>query len=292
VSTFGYSYLRIDPRHVVSTAWSLLEDGVERDLPVQFETWEHSLDLHLLRRFRLDFDGVAADLALDPATLVLTLLVTVGTGGSGGDRRRNIFYRGNFDTGTRELSPEFVVPGVDVSQAISLRTAILLGSPAGAGSPLSPKLAGQRLWDDWRLSIQEPVGPRFRIDPASFSTQFPDTPDALWRLEWSPEDPSRDFTGSVRLLINSDNHAFVTAVSRNDDLVTRLMMTGVICQITRATLANPIFTGEADEPTSVGAAVSSWIERAFPGQSLETVSGIMTQDPAFFEAALAGLADA
>ncbi len=292
MSAFGYSYLRINPRHVTATAWSQIDAGVERDLPPHFESWEHSVDLHLLRRIRVDFDAIASDLALDPETLTLEVSVTAATGGLRGDRRRELFWQNTVDRSATEVTPEFVLLGEGLSQAVSLRTMFLLRSPLGAGSALSPKFSGQRLWEDWRLTTLEPVGPRFRIDPVSFITEFPDAPTALWRLEWSPEDPARDFTGSVRLLINSDNADFVRAFSGNDEIVTRLVMTDIISQITRGVLANPAFSPETDEPTSIGAAVSGWIERAFPGQSTETVSEMMARDPARFEAALAGLVDA
>ena len=292
MSAFGYSYLRINPARVLATGWADIGDGVERELPVQFETWEHSVDLHLIRRFRVDMVGVAADLALDPETLVLELVVNVGFGGPRGDRRREVWWRRAISQTDCEASPEFILKGGELSEAISLRTALLLRAPVEAGSDLSPKLFGQRLWEDWRLSILEPVGPRFRIDPVSFKAEFPDTPTVLWRLDWSPEDPGRDFGGSVRLLINSDNSAFIQAFSGNDDLVTRLVMTDVISQVTRGILANSAFASGTDQPTSVGAAVSGWLDRAFPGQSVATVQEMMSRDPARFEAALAGLVDA
>lgn len=292
MSAFGYSYLRINPAHVLATAWADISDGSERELPVQFETWEHSVDLHLMRRMRIDMAGVAADLALDLDTLVLDLVVNVGYGGPRGDRRREIWWRRAITQADCEASPEFILSGADLSEAVSLRTALLLRAPVQAGSDLSPKMLGQRLWEDWRLSILEPVNARFRIEPASFTTAFPDTPAVLWRLDWSPEDPARDFGGTIRLLINSDNSAFIQAFSANDDLATRLVMTGVISQITRGVLANPAFTPGEDQPTSVGAAVSSWLDRAFPGQGVQTVQEMMSRDPARFEAALAGLVDA
>lgn len=291
MAAIAYPYLRVDPTHLTATPWTLVVDGIERDLPDRVEAWEHSVDLQLMRRLRLDFAAVASDLEIDPDRLGLEVIVTAGTGGANGDRRRQIWWRGALDAATTECAPMFQLPGGDLSQAVSLRTELVLQRPVGEGSDLSPKLRGTRLWDDRQLLGLEPEEPRFPTMAASFRETFPDTPAAFWRLAWSPEDPSRDFSSAVSLFLNSDRPGFIQAFSGNDDLVTRQVMGAIIAQITRGVLANEAFsdTLAAEAPTSIGAAVLGWLDRALPGSTPAAAIELMQRDPARFEAALAAL---
>lgn len=292
MAAIAYPFLRIDPAHVIVAPWTRVDDGIEQDLPQRIEAWEHSVDLQLMRRLRLDFAAVAADLEIDPARLRLEVTVTVGTGGASGDRRRQIWWRGELSADASECAPIFQLPGGGLSQAVSLRTEILLHGPVDDGSDLSPKRRGTRLWDDRQVLGLEPEEPRFPTATASFREIFPDTPEPFWRLVWSPEDPARDFSSAVSLFINADKPRFVQAFSGNDDLVTRQVMGAIISQITRGILANDAFSEDlaSEAPTSIGAAVLGWLDRALPGSTPAAAIELMQRDPARFEAALAVLA--
>lgn len=288
MAAIAYPFLRINPARVIAPVWAWLDDPEQRAVPDQIQHWDHTTDLRLRRQVTLDFPAIAAALGHDADQLQLELLLTVGTGGARGTRRRNIWRRVVLSKDRQSFTLEVELAGEELSQAVTLRTEIVMHAPEGAGSVLAPRKRGLRLWGDLRTIILEPIEQRFSITTASFESEFPDSPRAPWRLRWYPGDLTRDFSGAVELFLNLDMRDFVERVSRPDPPVVSEVMHQVMSQIAREVLADDTLDVSLleDTPTSVAAAVLGWLDRAFPGQDVDTVRQIMQTDPARFEARL------
>lgn len=287
----AYPFLRIHPAAIIAEPWTWFDDPAGGLVPDALDGWEQSRDLMVRRRLRLDWEAVARNLGHAPEGLRLEVIVTVGTGGPRADRRRLVWWRCELSVDSCECSPAITLTGSELSQGVMLRTEILLHGPEATGPTLSPGRRGMRLWEHTHRVLLEPVEPRFSVQVTSFAAEFPGAEEAFWRLDWTPEDPVRDFGGSVRLWLNSDFPEFVQRFSGDDEITTRSVMWGVISQVVRATLANDAYSPDLvhEAPTSIGAAVTGWLDRAFPGQDAAGVTQLLTRNPAGFEAALAML---
>lgn len=287
----AYPYFRIDSERVISPPWAWLDDPRQEPVPDHVVHWDHTTDLRLRRPIRLDFPAVAAALGHDAGELQLELVLTVGTGGLRGDRRRDIWSRTTLTAGTPGFTLEIELAGGDLSQAVTLRTEILMLSPEAATSVLAPRQRGLRLWGDLQTIALEPAEPRFPIATASFASEFPDSPGAPWRLLWFPGDLTRDFSGAVQLYLNLDQPEFVERVSMADPPVVSEIMHQVMSQIIREVLSDETLDPQVaeDAPTSVAATVLGWLRRGFPGQQPDTIRQLMRTDPARFEARIGQL---
>ncbi|SPU43569.1 Uncharacterised protein [Brevundimonas diminuta] len=291
MTAIAYPYLRIDPARVIAPPWAWLDDPAQQPVPDRVEHWDHTTDLRLRRQVRLDFAAVAASLGHDPAVLQLELVLTVGTGSPRGDRRRHVWKRTVLTEQSPSSTLDIELTGTELSQAVTLRTEILMLSPESSASVLSPRQRGQKLWGELRTITLEPAEPRFPMMTVSFASEFRDTPRAPWRLAWFPGDLTRDFSDSVQLFLNSDRTDFLDRVSVADAPVVSEMMHQVISQILRDVLADDTFDPALAEeaPTSVAATVLEWLARGFPGQEIAGVRQLLRTNPADFEARIGQL---
>lgn len=291
MTAIAYPYLRIDPARVIAPPWAWLDDPVQLPVPDHVKHWDHTTDLRLRRQVRLDFASVAASLGHDAGDLELELILTVGTGGPRGDRRRHVWSRAVLTEEKPWFSLDVELAGGELSQAVTLRTEIVMLSPETAVSVLSPRRRGQKLWGDTRTITLEPAEPRFPMMTVSFGAEFRDTPRAPWRLAWFPGDLSRDFSDSVQLFLNLDRPDFLERVSIADPPVVSEIMHQVISQVLRDVLEDDAFDPDLaeDAPTSVAATVLEWLARGFPGQEIAGVRQLLRTNPADFEARIGQL---
>lgn len=291
MTAIAYPYFRIDPARVIAPPWVWLDDPDQLPVQDRVEHWDHTTDLRLRRQVRLDFAAVANSLGHDAAALELELVLTVGTGGPRGDRRRNVWTRAVLTQQAPSFTLDIELAGNELSQAVTLRTEIVMLSPETAASVLSPRRRGQKLWADLQTITLEPAEARFPMMTVSFETEFPDTARAPWRLAWFPGDLSRDFSDSVQLYLNKDQPDFLERVSINDTPVVSEIMRQVISLVLRDVLADDMFDPAMveDAPTSVAATVLAWLGRGFPGQEIAGVQQMLRTNPAEFEARIGQL---
>jgi predicted secreted protein len=289
----AYPFLRAPDACILAAPWVLLEDGV----PVEIEDgllphFDYSTALSASRQVSLNFETLAEALKVEPKSLTLKLCVFAGTGGARLDRSRKLAFSSELTMDHATVPVEVEIQSRDVSGSVRLATELVLMSSEVGFSRLSPSRIGSRIWSDsFRVNV-EPTQPRFPIEAVSFSRMLDDGPsDALWYLDWSPAGWDRDFRSAVRLYLNEDNPEFVEAVHEANETVIRMMMTAIALQMIRTALASEAFNAEdaAYPQGSVAAVVQVWIEQAFPGQSIEAVSTLVSHDPARFEAAVAAM---
>lgn len=293
MTAIAFPFLRIHPDDVITEPWQLVDEGTSSDLGYYLPSWDYGSDLRVKRRLRVNVSHIAETLGFVPGDLRLLAVLTFGTGGLRDPRRRWIHWSGTLSEAVPDFEVDVTVDGNRLSQHLMLRTELLLKAPMNAGGRLSPKRTGTRLWEDTHFLRLEPEEVRFATETASFQSQFPESRNALWKLEWSAADLSQEFAGAFRLFINADEPEFVVRVSNADTMTMRLLTAAVRSQIARGALANDTFDQGliAANPTSIAAAVGGWLQLAFPNQDLETIRQACAVDPSRFEAALAAVVD-
>ncbi|NEX92968.1 hypothetical protein [Caulobacter sp. 17J65-9] len=287
----AYPFLRIIPEEVIAEPWTRATANgpvlVDRQVP----RWDHAVDLVLRRRLQINLASVAQRFGVAEKDLHLEFIVTVATGGPRGDRHRSIHWRGAVSMEETARVAAVSLAGMTLSQRMNLRTELLMRDPVPAGSSLMPGRAGLRLWEDVHRVQLEPEEARFPTEAVRFSERFPNSGEALWRIDWSPAHLEREFAGAVRLYVNLDFPDFVQRVSDAEDVTMRLITGGIVSQLSRGALDSLSFElGIAESvPGSLGAAIASWLRLAFPNQSLDVIRSRMVSDPAGFEAELSVL---
>jgi len=292
MTAIAYPYLRIDPAEVMADPWTI-DDGGWRVIGEYLPDWDYASELRVRRRVRVDHANIAKRFGIPPGDLRLALVVTFGTGGAREDRLRRRVWAQDVVADETDFEIDLLLDGLDIAQRFSLRTDILLASPAGVGSPLAPKQPGLRLWDEMLRVRTEPDEARFPIEALAFSQHFPDHRNAPWILEWTPAQIEEDFEGAFRLFINDDFRDFVSKVSLGDATILKLLMGGVRLQIVRGVLGNEEFDAVPTEesPLSIAAAVRRWLALAFPGEDIAAVRELAVYSPAKFEAGISGVGE-
>jgi hypothetical protein len=263
---------------------TLLEDTVEG--------WDYAMDLRLERTLDIDLNAAAETLRIAPEDLLLTLVVTVGTGGARGERMRRVVWRSTPANDGSPMAIAFDLPGPWLSRSVTLTTELILGQDC-AGSRLSPRMATSRLWRDVKTVNIEPAATRFPMEATSFRTMFPDSSvSAPWHLEWSTADLDREFAAAVRLYLNKDIPEFVSRFTGGDPTDVRLVMGAVITQLCRGVVDIDAFdlSMAQEQGETLGGVTAAWLQRAFPNQALTTIRAIAQSRPAVFESVLATLA--
>ncbi|UWM84950.1 hypothetical protein [Rhizobium sp. SRDI969] len=290
MSAIAYPYLRIEDAEVLTSPWAYKEED-RRTLGNYLPDWDYASEIRLHRKITVDVPRIAKRFGVSEAELRLRLVITVGTGGAREDRHRRVYWAHDIARDEADHEVEFSLDGLDISQRIRLRTDLLYSAPGAGGSILAPKRTGLSLWDDEMLVRVEPEEARFPVEAVSFSQHFPDTRNAMWRLEWSPADLTEDFTGSFRVFINDDFPDFVSKMSAGEITTVGLVKAAVRVQVTRGALSHNGLEDALKEESqvSIASAVQRWLTAAFPGESIATIRQIADHNPALFDAAVSGV---
>jgi hypothetical protein len=187
-----------------------------------------------------------------------------------------------------------VVSGHSLSQRLLVDTLVILRQPR-EGSPLSPGLAGSKLWSDQLDLRLEGEEPRFPMEAVSFLERFAGRPEAYapWLLHWTPGNLHRDFGGSVRLYLNSDRADVTDRLLAGDRATTQVVLADVMTQIISVSLRQNDFERLAVEadPCSIAGRAAHWIGLAFPGQDIAAVRSMIDLRPPTFHAGILAAAD-
>lgn len=271
------------PNEPLSPASDILDD------------WDYEQDIQVHTQVEIDFPAAAKLLEIDTTELRFAAVLVAGTGTGNLPRRLYRLKTEIIDTNRPSFILEAVIPGRTLSGQLQLNLRLLLESPIDSGSILSPKQRGARLWQSRKdLLIEDGGDSRFPIELASFSESFKGRLEqyAPWLVEWNPTTLDADFSGNVRLYVNSDNGNITKRFVDGDPLTLQAMVADVMTQIIEAALE---CEGEAEldqfEEGSIGYQAKAWMEMSFSNQSLENIRQMQTYKPGKFRASILAIAD-
>ncbi len=294
MSPAAFPFFRLHDSAINAASWLVsVEGGPDELLGDELSCWDYATTLDISRTLQVDFSEAANQLAVEAKGVQFELIITLGTGGSRLPRYKEPVWRKIISPDVNPITVRFQINSANLSQKLLLSTDILLIDVLRPLSRLSPRTLATRLWGDEHLTHIESHDSRFPIEAISFSRLLRDqAPEALWFLEWSPNELDRDFMTAIRLYINADNPEFVARVRAIDAVTLQLLMSAIVVQMARAALQEEAFHLDMAHliPGSVGAAIAHWIKSALPNQSLSTIRARAEHAPAAFEAALSSIA--
>lgn len=260
------------------------------------ENWDYARDLEVDSIVLIDWDLCAEALQLPSDQLQLKVALLAGTGAGNLPRRQNRLYEKVVDATTSEVRLVSVIPGKTLSGRLHLSLQISLEGPTDTKPSLSPRVRGARLWQSHvDILIEDGGDSRFPVETVSFSLYFKGQPQeaAPWYLHWQPNALQADFSGSVRLFVNSDRAEIAARFVEGDGPTLQAMLGDVMAQMTASILDQ----GDcADllvecEEGSVGRQVQGWLDMAFPGQDVSSIRATRDRFPGRFHAAILAASD-
>jgi hypothetical protein len=259
------------------------------------EDWDYEQDIQVNVHVDIDFIEAADRLGIDAADLKLAVVLVAGTGTGNLPRRVDRLVTAVIDIHEPAVTLEAIIPGRTLSGQLQLSLRIVLETPVDSGGPLSPKQRGARLWQHHKhILIEDGGDSRFPIELASFSESFKARPEqyAPWLVDWSPTSLNADFSGNVRLYVNSDIECVCARFVEGDALTLQAMVADVMTQLIEAAL-DVEDEAELDrhEDGSIGYQARAWMEMSFPGQSLENIRQMRSYAPGKFKALILSTAD-
>ncbi|MHA6720682.1 hypothetical protein ACX40Y_14680 [Sphingomonas sp. RS6] len=291
----AFPFLTLDQTAISPEPWALLDGGVETPIgDAWLPDWDAARDLRLRRLVTTDLDRAADLLSMPIDDGALELVTRIGTGI--GNLPRRIIATSKLPLMRMEPTVviDEVVSGHSLSQRLLVDTLVILRQPR-EGSPLSPGLAGSKLWSDQLDLRLEGEEPRFPMEAVSFLERFAGRPEAYapWLLHWTPGNLHRDFGGSVRLYLNSDRADVTDRLLVGDRATTQVVLADVMTQIISVSLRQNDFERLAVEadPCSIAGRAAHWIGLAFPGQDIAAVRSMIDLRPSTFHAGILAAAD-
>lgn len=259
------------------------------------ENWDYEQDIQVTTRLTIDFQGAAKQLGIDSADLKLAAVLVAGTGSGSLPRRLDRLAEKIIDADNLSVTLDAVILGRTLSGQLQLSLQILLDSPTESGNALSPKQRGARLWQTQKnILIEDGGDSRFPIELASFSETFRvgQAQYAPWLVEWNPTTLDADFSGNVRLYVNSDNKIITKRFIEGDPLTLQAMVADVMTQIIEAVLdiEDGVDLSQYEEG-SIGHQANAWLEMSFSGQSIDSIRQTRLYKPGNFRASLLAIAD-
>ncbi|WP_223534265.1 hypothetical protein [Pseudomonas sp. GL-B-16] len=259
------------------------------------ENWDYEQDIQVNIHVEIDFTEAADRLGINAADLKLAIVLVAGTGSGSLPRRVDRLKTAVLDINKPDVTLEATIPGRTLSGQLQLSLRIVLEAPANSGGPLSPKQRGARLWQSHKhILIEDGGDSRFPVELANFSESFKGRPEqyAPWLVDWSPTTLDADFSGNVRLYVNSNIESICARFVEGDALTLQAMVADVMTQIIDAAL-DVENESEIDryEEGSIGYQARAWMDMSFPGQNLENIRQMRSYAPGKFKALILATAD-
>ncbi|CAI0906908.1 Uncharacterised protein [Serratia liquefaciens] len=198
------------------------------------QDWDYEVDLDIKFNISIDFIVAADFLGLDPIELRLAVVCTSGTGAGSIPRRVDTLGTFIFDKYNQSFDFFGRLSGSNLSAQLQLSLGIVLESPINSGGILSPKEVGSRLWQVHHNILLEDGGDsRFPIELASFSERYPSRLElnSLWLADWTPGTLHADFSGNVRLYVNSDYKVFSDRFVQGDTTTLQILVSDIMDQM-------------------------------------------------------------
>lgn len=293
----AFPFLQLSAESVVFSGWLIGDPGKPLlEAEDMLQDWDYERDLEISAELSVDIEQAAASLQVPKEGLQLRVVLAVGTGVGGLPRRQLRFDCGELLAHQPSVQINAVIPGRSLSGRLHLVASVLYDRVAPSSSPLSPVERGSRLWESRHdLLLEDGGDSRFPMETVSFSAWFKGLPQerAPWYLHWSPGALQADFSGSVRLYVNSDQADVASRFCEGDPLTLQSILGDVMCQM----ISSVIDGSDCEEVLedcdvgSVGHQVDGWIGMAFPDQDVAAVRAMRDQFPGRFHAAVFALAE-
>lgn len=260
------------------------------------ENWDYARDLEVAATVAFDWRSASAGLQLPADRLRLSLSLVAGTGTGHLPRRQDRLAEIIVDQSSDEVHLSGILPGMLLSGRLRLSLIATLDAPCDAGTVLSPKLRGARLWDSQHdILIEDGGDSRFPVETVSFSQLFKGKPQerAPWYLHWRPGALQTDFSGGIRLYVNSDRPEILARFAAGDGPTLQAIMGDVVSQMVASALdqedAAEVLQ-DCDEG-SAGRQIRQWLDLGFPGQETASIKALRDQNPGAFRAAILAASD-
>lgn len=260
------------------------------------ENWDYARDLEVSAVIAIDWGTASAALQLPVDQLTLRVSLLAGTGAGHLPRREDRICEMIVDQSSGEVLLSAIVPGNVLSGRLCLSLNITLDAPCNEGSGLSPKVRGARLWHARHdILIEDGGDSRFPVETASFTRAFRGKPQehAPWYLHWRPGSLQSDFSGCVRLYVNSDQPEVLARFAGGDEPTLQAIMGDVVSQMIESVLVLDDAAGNLAgcEEGSVGRQIRQWLDLGFPGQEIDSIRAMRDQNPGAFRAAILAASD-
>jgi hypothetical protein len=273
-----------DPGQPLQPAESLMQD------------WDYARDLEVSTTLSLDWDAASAALQLPKDELRLRVTLLAGTGTGNLPRRQDRVRELIVDCSSSEAQVSGLIAGRNLSGRLRIALLVTLDAPLEAGTVLSPKHHGARLWQCHHDILVEDGGDsRFPVETASFSSAFKGKPyeQAPWYLHWRPGALQADFSASIRLYVNSDREEVLARFVAGDQPTLQAIMGDVVSQMVESVLDHEDSSellADCDEG-SVGRQIAKWLELGFSGQETASIRMLRDSHPGAFRAAILAAAE-
>jgi len=260
------------------------------------EHWDYARDLEVDSVISIDWKLAAETLQLSGDELRLKVVLSAGTGIGKLPRRQDRLREEMVDATVPEIRLTSVIPGRALSGRLRLSLQILFEGPVDAGTSLSPRVRGARLWQSHLdILIEDGGDSRFPVEAVSFSHCFKGLPQeaAPWFLHWRPNALQADFSGSVRLYVNSDQEKIAARFVDGDEPTLQAILGDVVSQMTASVLDQDdcADTLVECEVGSVGHQIRGWLGLAFPNQDVSSIRAMRARFPGRFRAAILAASD-
>ncbi len=293
----AYPFRTLDTAAVSSDPWLVSVDGRPADeLHMWISDWAYNSRLRFQRKLAVNWHVAAEQLQIPAPQLALCVLVTAGTGPGTIPQRLIHLAPMRISKSTPEVLIEFEPDSRQLSQRLQIATNIALTETPARCGRLSPTLVGARIWADEVDVRLEGDEPRFPMEVVSFTAMFGNqaaASKAPWFLQWNPGDPNRDLHGAVRLYLNEDMKDVVDRITSGDSHLIQAMLADVISQLVENAISQIDAYGDLQscEPGSIGSTVMTWINQAWPGESLTAIRSSLEYQPGRMRAAMLAVAD-
>jgi hypothetical protein len=288
----AFPFNRLNAEAVGFTGWWIGDPG-QPLVPATdiFEDWDYERDLEVSVSFEMDYPAICAQLDIPSDALSICLVLKVGTGAGKMPRRMDRIRVERLDPSVPAVELRAVLPAARFSGRILLETSIVLESTPEAHGALSPVMPGSRLWSASKDILLEDGGSaRFPLETVSFSSAFSGQPHASapWYVHWRTGFLEADFGGAVRVYVNSDIADVCERFVAGDPATVQAVLGDVMSQMIEHVVAMPDCEEALENcfEGSLGEQIGTWLDMAFPGQSLNKVRAEMLGAPGRFRAAI------
>jgi len=296
MAKIAFPFLVIPPELIETSDFMIGAPGEPLNAAEEiFEGWDYATPLEARLDVGVSFDEVAEALQIDPSNLQLKVSLKAGTGVGTFPRRIETIDEAFFDERIQRTTLGGNIASARLSGRLKLECQITLSndSKSSTSKTLSPQSTGSRLWIKTHDVLLEGGGAsRFPMESVSFKEAFRGKPHqhAPWFIDWRPGSWHRDFSGSVRVYLNSDISEIEERVATGDPLTLRSILADTMSQMILSAVEDPDFSESVRDSDrgSTAQQISYWMGLAFPEAPSPTS---IKSNPGQFNAAIHAAAD-
>lgn len=288
----AFPFNRLNAEAVGFTGWWIGDPG-QPLVPATdiFDGWDYERDLEVSVGFEMNFPEIRTRLDIPSDAFSMCLVLKAGTGAGKMPRRMDRIGVERLDPAVPEFEVRVVLPAALLSGRVLLEASIVLDSTPDVHGPLAPVMPGSRLWSARKDILLEDGGSaRFPLETVSFSSAFAGQPHASapWYVHWRTGFLEADFGGAVRVYVNSDISDVCERFVAGDPATVQAVLGDVMSQMIQYVVAMPDCEEALENcfEGSLGEQIGTWLDIAFPGQSLNKVRAEMLGAPGRFRATI------